>query len=183
MTTDTTDLRVAMIDALAQRGLIAQHGDDAECPATIYGQPAWRGIAPGHEPQALMDSATRQRDLVVSAYATPAAPPDLCAAWVEQVFSRLGLGYVTGHAAALYHDWCHDADTHDLLVGMIVATPSHPYSNAGRSWGHVGLYIGDRSVMHSVDGRVRTVPLELWLSTYGVMAEPRWGWLGGISLV
>ena len=29
---------------------------------------------------------------------------------------------------------------------------------------------------------VRRVPLELWLSAYGVASEPRWGWIGAISL-
>lgn len=36
--------------------------------------------------------------------------------------------------------------------------------------------------MDCVEGRVRRVTLDLWLSTYGVMSAPRWGWLGGIDL-
>ena len=29
---------------------------------------------------------------------------------------------------------------------------------------------------------LRRAPLDAWLSTYGVMSAPRWGWLGGIDL-
>ena len=52
----------------------------------------------------------------------------------------------------------------------------------GWDYGHVGLYVGDNVVMDCVDGCVRRVPLELWLSSYGVASEPRWGWIGAISL-
>ena len=65
---------------------------------------------------------------------------------------------------------------------MIVAVPVHPYGAGGRSWGHVGYYVGDGCVRHCSNGRVATAPLDVWLSVYGVMAEPRWGWLGGIAL-
>lgn len=183
MSQQQAELRRRTLTMLAERGLLAPGtAKGLEEPLTIYHQPAWRGIAPGHEPQALMDSSTRQRDLVALAHATPAAAADLCAAWIERVFVRMGLGVVTGDAAALYHDWCRLSDPRDLHVGMIVAVPAHPYGNGGRSWGHVGLYMGDGYVRHCNNGRVSTAPLEAWLSVYGVMAEPRWGWLGGIAL-
>lgn len=149
---------------------------------TIYGKPLWRSIPKGHEPQALMDASTRARDLVILAHATPATGYNLCAAWVEQVFSALGLGVVIGDAATLYRSWCTKDDAAELMVGMIVATAAHPYSADGRAWGHVGLYIGDSRVMDCVAGRVRTTPLEAWISVFGVMCDVRWGWLGGIAL-
>jgi hypothetical protein len=65
---------------------------------------------------------------------------------------------------------------------MIVAVPQHPYSVQGTIHGHVGLYLGDDAIMDSVEGRTRKVPLALWLSTYGLMAPPRWGWLGSMGL-
>lgn len=177
------ELRRRTLAMLTKRGLLAPGATEEQGePLTIYHQPAWRGIAPGHEPQALMDSSARQRDLVALAHATPAAAADLCAAWIERVFARMGLGVVTGDAAALYHDWCRLSDPRDLRVGMIVAVPAHPYGTGGRSWGHVGLYVGDGVLRHCNDGRVSTAPFETWLSIYGVMAEPRWGWLGGIAL-
>ena len=123
-------------------------------PLTIYHQPAWRAIDPERKPQALMDASARQRDLVALAHATPAAEADQC----------------------------QSSDTRCLRVGMIVAVPAHPYGAGGRSWGHVGLYLGDSRVRHCAYGRLVDAPLELWTSVYGVMAEPRWGWLGGIAL-
>jgi cell wall-associated NlpC family hydrolase len=129
-----------------------------------------------------MDASTLQRRLVACAHATPSPGDDLCASWVEQAFSRLGLGVVLGDAAHLYDSYCHYADTADLRVGMVVAVPRHPFSPQGTRHGHVGLYVGDGTVMDSADGRVRKVPLELWTSAYGLMDEPRWGWLGSIGL-
>lgn len=179
MAYDRAAARRRLIDRLQRSNLIQKAGDP---PTTIYGEPAWRAVAPGREPEPLMAGSTRQRDLVASAHGTPTTGEDLCAAWVEAVFSRLGLGIVVGNARELYERWCRDADTRALKVGMIVAVPAHPYSAAGLAWGHVGLYVGDGMVMDCADARVRTAPLEAWTSAYGVMAEPRWGWLGGIAL-
>lgn len=179
-------MRRKLMAALDERGLLApvdaEPAGVADIRLTVYGQPAWRAVPAGHEAQALMAGTARQRDLVASAYATPAMGADLCAAWVERAFERLSLGVVTGDAAKLYAAWCRHADTRELKVGMIVAVPAHPYTIGGQRMGHVGLYVGDNLVMHCADGRVQQVPLELWLSTYGVSAEPRWSWLGGIAL-
>lgn len=169
--------RRRLLAALAARGMLR---DDRA--TTAWGQPAWRPVRPGHEPQPLMDGTTRQRDLVACAHATPPTGENLCAEWVERAFARLGLGAVSGDASALYMRWCDLSDTRDLLVGMIVAVPAHPFDPGGRAWGHVGLHAGDGVVMDCVARRVRRVPLELWASAYGAMAEPRWGWLGGIAL-
>ena len=149
---------------------------------SIYGQTVRRTIEPGHEPQRLMDATALQRNLVACAYATPSPGENRCAAWVEVVFGRLGICMVGGDALELYQSYCPLTDTADLKVGMIVAVPAHPFSLGARGFGHVGLYIGDGKLMDSVAGEVRTVPLELWLTAYGVMAEPRWGWLGSIGL-
>lgn len=150
--------------------------------ATVYGQPALRRITPGHEPQALVDATTRQKRLVEYAYSTPATGENSCAAWVELVFSRFGHGMVIGHAFEVCDGYCSLTDTADLRAGMLVAVPRHPLDADGLRYGHVGIYVGDSLVRDCVGTGVRTVPLELWLSAYGVMAEPRWGWLGSISL-
>ena len=133
-------------------------------------------------PQTLKEASPLQRRLVECSYGTPSPGEDLCAAWVEQCFSRLGLGVVLGDAASLYQGFCHHTSLDELKVGMIVAVDAQPYSLAGMSHGHVGLYVGDGLVRDAVGNQVRTVPLELWLCAYGLMSEPRWGWLGGIGL-
>lgn len=160
---------------LTRRGFVT--GDRSR-----WGEPALRDIAPGHEPQRMSDASPLQRRFVACAYATPSPGEDLCASWVEQAFSRLGLGVVLGDAAHLCQSYCHHDDPADLLVGMIVAVPQHPYSVQGTIHGHVGLYVGDDTIMDSVDHRIRKVPLTLWMSAYGLMAPPRWGWLGSMGL-
>lgn len=164
-----------LIESLRERGLV-------EGFTSRWGRPALRRIPNGHEPQRIMDASALQRRFGACAHATPSPGPDLCASWIEQAFSRLGLGVVLGNAAELYGSYCHYDDLADLKVGMVIAVPTHPFSAQGRAHGHVGLYVGDDMVMDSVDGAVRKVPLSLWLSAYGLMADPRWGWLGSIGL-
>lgn len=176
---DRATYRTRLLASLDRQHLLQ---DTAGAGTTIYQQPAWRSVDAGHEPQRLMDANRRQRDLVICAHATPATGENLCAAWVERAFDRLGICSISGNAPELYHSWCHETDTSRLLVGMIAATPTHPYGSGGRAWGHVGLYVGDEQIMDCVAGKVRTLPCELWISAYGVMAEVRWGWLGGIAL-
>ena len=170
-------MRRRLLATLAERGILAEGGE-----RTVYGQPAWREVPAGHEPQALMDATALQRQLVACAHGTVATGEDLCAAWVERVFSRLGTGLVAGDARELYEGFCSRTDTRELLVGMICAVGRHPFGASGWDHGHVGIYVGDGMVMDCADGRVRSVPLALWLSAYGVASEPRWGGLGAISL-
>lgn len=165
-----------LLELQAVRGLLS--GGET----TIYGQPALRRVQPDQEPQPLMEAGSVQRRLVECAHAVPATEDGLCAGWVKQVFCSLGFGMLAGDAADIYGRDCPYTDTTDLKVGMVVATPREPYSVDGRAYGHIGLYVGDGLVMDSTGGRVRRVPLELWLSAYGVMARPRWGWLAGIAL-
>lgn len=172
------NVRERLLGALAARGLLAEDG-----ATTVYGQPAWREVPAGAEPQALMDATPIQRRLVECARGTAPMREGLCAAWVERAFSRLGMGYVSGDARELYEGFCHLTDASGLMVGMIVAVGRDPYGADGWDHGHVGLYVGDGLVAECVGGRVRDVPLVLWLSAYGVASEPRWGWLGAISLV
>lgn len=139
-------------------------------------------IQAGHEPQRLMDATALQRRFIACAHATPSPGTELCASWVEQSFSRLGLGVVLGSAAELCRGYCHYSDTADLKVGMIVATEAHPYTAGGLRNGHVGVYAGNDEVLDCADNRIRRVPLELWLTAYGIMSAPRWGWLGTIGL-
>lgn len=160
---------------LNQRGLV--EGD-----VSRWGQPALRRIVSGHEPQATGDASPLQKRFIACAYGTPTNGGDLCAAWVEQSFSRLGIGVVLGDARLLYQSYCHYTDTADLLVGMIVAVPASPYTPGGKAHGHVGIYAGDATIIDATPKGVRRSPLAIWLSAYGVMAEPRWGWLGSLGL-
>lgn len=164
-----------LLASLRERGLV-------EGNRSRWGRRVPFCLEQGHEPQRRRDATPLQRRLVDCAHATPSPGSDLCASWVEQCFSRLGYGVVLGDAALLYRSYCHYTDPADLKVAMIVATDAHPYSASGLRHGHVGFYVGDNMVMDCADDAVRTVPLELWLSAYGLISEPRWGWLGSIGL-
>ena len=174
---DRQDLHARFLSLLARRKLLLPDGE-----TTIYGLPAWREVPPSHKPQALQDANNTQNHLVTCAFATPATGPDKCALWVENVFAFLGIDLVGDSASTLYERFCPFTDTSQLLVGMIVATSVHPYGLGGAGYGHVGLYIGDGEVLDCAQGSVRRAPLDLGLSTYGIAAEPRWGWLGGLPL-
>ena len=154
-------------------------------PLTKWDKPAWREVPAVGEPgapEALAAASARQTRLVELAYAVPQTGDDACAAWVEAIWARLGMGVITGHARDLYERYCTNSNLAELKVGMIVAVPEVPYSAGGVRHGHVGLYAGDDMVMDCAASRVRRVPLDLWLSAYGVMYEPRWGWLALIDL-
>ncbi|MDO4797773.1 MAG: hypothetical protein Q4A01_07115 [Coriobacteriales bacterium] len=170
-----TEREARLVAQLERRRLVANG-------VSKWGQPALRHVPEGHEPQRRMDATALQRRFVACAHGTPSPGTDLCASWVEQSFSRLGLGVVLGDAAYLYNSYCPHTDLAQLKVGMIVATGRHPYTTAGLRHGHVGIYIGDDQVMDCAGDEVRVVDLELWLSAYGLMDEPRWGWLGSIGL-
>ncbi len=168
-------MRGHLLDEVRRRGLA--HGD-----RSLWGQPVWRAIAAGQEPQALMDATTQQRRLLECAHGTPSPGDDQCAGWVEAVFGRLGICNVSGNARELCQSYCNRDRTSDLKVGMIIAVGAAPWSAQAQAHGHVGLYAGDAQVMDAVAAGIRTIDLELWMSTYGLIEQPRWGWLGSIDL-
>ena len=118
---------------------------------------------------------------VVSAcHSTPSPGTGLCAAWVTNVFIRAGVGSFWGNADDMYYAWCHTSPS-NIQPGMIVAVNSSPASAAGRIYGHIGIYIGNGTVMDNV-GYVRSTSLSYWTSYYSALAVPLCGWLGGIAL-
>ena len=118
---------------------------------------------------------------VISAcYSTPSPGTGLCAAWVTNVFRNAGVGSFWGNADDLYYAWC-GTSTSNIQPGMIVAVNSSPDSAAGRIYGHIGIYIGNGTVMDNI-GYIRTTSLSYWVSHYSAIATPLCGWLGGIAL-
>ena len=118
---------------------------------------------------------------VISAcYSTPSPGTGFCAAWVTNVFRNAGVGSFWGNADDLYYAWC-GTSTSNIQPGMIVAVNSSPDSAAGRIYGHIGIYIGNGTVMDNI-GYIRTTTLSYWVSHYSAIATPLCGWLGGIAL-
>lgn len=122
-----------------------------------------------------------QKAIVSYAYRVGSPGVGLCAMWVSQVFSAAGLGYPSGDACDMYYAWCHSSNKSELKPGMIIAVPSHAGTPAGRTYGHIGIYVGNGEVRHNI-GSVATWSLDRWISYYSSITTPRWGWCMGIPL-
>ena len=123
-----------------------------------------------------------QRSVVDSANSTPWPGANLCAGWVGNVIANAGFGEYTGNACDLYDWYCYSSDMSDLKVGMIVAVRTHNRTVPGSVWGHVGIYVGDGWIMHSVSTGVRRMLLQDWINYYGATCTPEWGWMGDVAL-
>lgn len=122
-------------------------------------------------------SASEKGAAIVSACKRVGSPgAGLCAMWVSRVYSAAGLGYPGGNANNMYWNFCTSSNKGDLQPGMIIAVSTYAGgSSAGRTYGHVGIYIGNGTVMDNI-GYIRTIGLDSWISSYGNIVTPRWGW-------
>lgn len=120
-------------------------------------------------------SASDKQKAIVNACHTTASPGSgWCAAWVTYVYQNAGAGSPGGNACDMYWNYCKYSDKSQLQVGMIIAVPSHPGTSAGRIYGHVGIYVGDGTIMHNV-GSIESMSLDNWISYYGKTYTPKWG--------
>ena len=101
-----------------------------------------------------------------------------CQKWVKLVYQK-ATGTVSAGAASANvagRQWAISSNWEDIPVGAAVygygRTPSsNPY-------GHVGIYIGNGTVLHNVGG-VASNTLTDWVTTYNGYG---WGWQNGDSL-
>ncbi len=120
---------------------------------------------------------------VIEACAAVASPGlGWCAAWVSSVFEEAGVGRFDGDACDMYADWCTTSARRELRAGMIVGVSTHELSEAGRIYGHVGIYVGAGKVVDNV-GPIRISSIDDWIAAYGTVVPVRWGWIGGVVLV
>lgn len=134
------------------------------------------------EPLATTDM---QRQLVAACGVVPTPGPGLCSEWVASVFKRIGQRQLLPNndydADDMFYAYCSLDDLSELRVGMIIAVPSHTHTYAGSIWGHICIYVGNNTVMDNI-GRIRTMPLDEWLSYYTTTYSPKWGWYNGVPL-
>lgn len=158
---------------------MATHADDEG----VFADQSWIFASTTYfeGPQARRDANARQNRVLYSCDHTPSPGSGLCAAWVANVFNNAGLGYDGKDARDFYWSYCHDSNRNDLKVGMIIAVPSHNKSYLGGIYGHICLYIGDGMVMDYI-GNLRKTSLSHWLSYYGNVYTPKWGWYRNIAL-
>lgn len=118
-----------------------------------------------------------------SAYSTPSTRAGHCAGWISNVYSKAGFGSVDGNADDMYHRWCDSSDTAQIAEGMIIAVPTHGNTRAGRIYGHVGIVVqhddGSFWVRHST-GVIEEDSLSDWISFYGDLCYPSWGFANDI---
>ena len=127
-------------------------------------------------------NATGGQQRVVSACHSVGSPGvGLCAMWVSQVFAAAGFPYYGGNANDMYNAYCTSSNKSKLKVGMVVAVSTHGHTSAGRTYGHIGIYVGNNTIMDNV-GSIRSISVDSWVSYYGDIVTPRWGWLGGVAL-
>lgn len=132
--------------------------------------------------QDLKKATRRQKDVVNAANTTTSPGQGWCAAWVTNVFLNAGIGYFGGNACDMCRAYCTSTNVRDLKVGMIIADVSHPGTgDAGRLYGHVGIYIGDNKVI-SNEGPITIKSLQEFVGFYGKGTGCKWGWLGGVDL-
>ena len=121
-----------------------------------------------------------QQAVVAACHSTPSPGANYCAMWVSQVFRNAGLGYPGGNACDMYR-WCTSSDRSAIQVGMIVAVSTYSKNWAGQVYGHVGIYVGNNTVMENI-GYIASTNLDTWISYYGDTVTPRWGWVYGRAL-
>lgn len=180
-----------------------QDGDSTKDKPGGEGKP--EGAGEDEFAQITEATRTRLREIIASGVITEAYPGSLlaavleacvtvsstgegyCASWVTEVYDQAGVGLFWGNACDMYADWCTISDISYIKPGMIIATPSHNWTNDGQIYGHVGIYIGkdENGEGQVVDnlGYIHMVPLERWVASYDNVVAPRCGWLGGVRLV
>lgn len=127
-------------------------------------------------------SSEIQRAIADAARRVPSPGAGLCAMWVSQVYSAAGLGYIGGNADDMYYAYCTSSDLGTLKVGMLIGTPSNPYTPASQLYGHVGIYVGDGLVMSNLSGTVTTQTVEDFIAEQGVTHQVRWGFPPNVNI-
>lgn len=124
----------------------------------------------------LKDATPTQRSIVQAASETEWPGPQLCSEWVTAVYENAGLPGYGGDACDMWAEHCYTDDKSELAPGMMIAV-QHSGSH-GYSWiyGHVGIYMGDGNVIHSVTHGVTIDPLDQWIDTFDAFGTVKWGY-------
>ncbi|AEB06333.1 hypothetical protein Corgl_0206 [Coriobacterium glomerans PW2] len=173
-------------DLMAQRDAEIMAAAQAEAEKKRLDALAHANVTPPPAPtggagQGVDGLSGAQSRVLNSCNSTPCPGASLCAAWVSNVFQNAGLGSVSGNANDMYSRWCTSSNKDSLKVGMIVAVSTYTKTTAGRTYGHVGIYVGNNQIMESI-GYIHLNDLNSWIAYYGDTVTPRWGWANGIDL-
>ena len=50
------------------------------------------------------------------------------------------------------------------------------------TYGDSAIYMGNGSVCQCTGGAIKTMTLSAWISSYGTLVTPKWGWLGNLAI-
>lgn len=134
----------------------------------------------GYDPDG--DMTDIQKKIVDAAKSEPYVGDGYCATWTSKVYQDAGFGSITGNACDQYWTWCTSFDRNDLKPGMLIAVPKWNGGARSLKYGHVGIYIGNGKVRHNAAGpTVSECTVDEWISQYGGMATPKWGFANGVT--
>jgi len=118
-----------------------------------------------------------QQAIVTAARITPAAAYG--SKWVSDVYQNAGLGTFGGNACDYYAKYCTSSDQSKLKAGMVIAVSKDASDS---TYGDSAIYMGNGSVCQCAGGVIKTMTLSAWISSYGTLVTPKWGWLGNLAI-
>lgn len=110
-----------------------------------------------------------------------------CATWTNRVYAEAGHEtYGNGNSVlgnqgygANYYESRATTDLSQIQVGMLLSAQYGSNTEAGNTYGHVAIYIGDGMVMDSINTGIRTTTLSEWVADYSrgwVVCGYPWDW-------
>lgn len=130
-------------------------------------------------------SLTDKQKAVLSVARTLESPgANLCAMWVNRVFGGTQVGNKGGDARDLYKRYCKYKDKSKLKPGMIIAVDSWGTGYMSKTYGHVGIYMGNNIVRDNI-GKINESTLDNWINYYQTWPKShpvKWGWYANVDL-
>lgn len=121
-----------------------------------------------------------QQAVINAAYSTGSTGYSLCAAWVTNVFNKVGIG-TWGNGCDMVRNYCpYSVD--QIKPGMIIGAVSCNTGWAGLKWGHIAIYVGNNTILSSELDTVARYTLQRFNNVYGTVTGLRCGWAGNIPL-
>ena len=136
------------------------------------------------------DVNEKQQALLDACQQIPFPGPSKCATWVSQVFQRAFGDYIYENGNGYYRRMLNPSQNKaDLRVGMVIAC-EQTSTYMGKLYGHVGIYVGDGMVMHSITGvnggEIALDTVDDWIAMFPAVSpspnEYGWGWYPGYVL-
>lgn len=127
------------------------------------------------------NASDAQRRVVQACNSTSWPGESLCAAWVSNVYANAGFVAPSGNGNTILNGAETFSGSSPIEVGMAISAQYGSNTPAGNKYGHVGIYVGDGKVMHSVTNGVEIMDLSDWINTYG-RGWVKWGYPSTVKI-